>query len=138
MARPSAQFLARRTAIALFWAAVAFTFVCAVAPVDPLHMADRDKVEHVLAFFTLTVLAVIAYPRRALAVTGMKLLAFGAFIEVVQALPIVGREGDLADLLADAAAIGSAGLLMAFTGVRFKLLRLLRPTPDFVQSVHGR
>ena len=126
-------------AIALFWTAMAFAFVCAVAPVPGrLLMADQDKVEHFITFFTLTVLAVAAYPRRALAVTGMKLLAFGAFIEIVQALPMIGREGDLADLLADAAAIGSAGLLMAFTGTRLRLLRLLRPTPDFVQSVHGR
>jgi VanZ family protein len=139
VARPSAQFVARRTAIAVFWTAVAFTFACAVMPVpDRLHLADRDKIEHFVAFFTLTVLATAAYPRRAVAVSAMKLLAFGAFIEVVQALPLVGREGDLADLLVDAAAIGSAGLLMVFTGARFKLLRLLRPTPDFVQSVHGR
>jgi VanZ family protein len=139
LAPPSAQFLARRTAIAVFWTAVVFTFVCAVAPVpDRLMMADQDRIEHFIAFFTLTLLAVAAYPRRALAVTGMKLLAFGTVIEIVQALPIVGREGDLADLLADGAAIGAAGMLMAYTGARHRLLRLLRPTPDFVQSVHGR
>ena len=138
MDRPSSQFLARRTAIAVFWTAVAFTFVCAIAPADRLYLADRDKLEHFVAFFTLTVLAIVAYPRRALAVTGMKLLAFGALIEVVQALPAVGRDGDMADLVTDGAAIAMVGLLFACTGARFKLLRLLRPAPGFVHTVHGR
>jgi VanZ family protein len=135
---PSAQFLARRTAITVFWAAVGFTFLCAVAPAERLYLADRDKLEHFIAFFSLTVLAIVAYPRRALVVTGMKLLAFGALIEVVQALPMIGRDGDLSDLLTDGAAIAMAGMLLAFTGARFKLLRLLRPAPDFVHTVHGR
>jgi hypothetical protein len=136
---PSTQFLARRLFIALFWAAMAFTFVCAVAPVDQrVILADRDKVEHFVAFFVLTVCAIAAYPRRALVVTGLKLLAFGVFIEVVQALPMVGRQGDLADLLADGAAIATAAWFLALTGARFKLLRLTRPTPDFVHAVHGR
>lgn len=138
MDRPSAQFLARRTAIAVFWSAVAFTFLCAVAPAERLYLADRDKLEHFVAFFTLTVLAIVAYPRRALAVTGMKLLAFGALIEVVQALPTIGRDGDLSDLLTDGAAIAMVAMLFAFTGARSKLLRLLRPAPDFVHTVHGR
>lgn len=136
---PSTQFLARRLFIALFWAAMASTFVCAVVPVDErLILADRDKVEHFLAFFVLTLFGTAAYPRRALAVTGAKLLAFGVFIELVQALPLVNRQGDLADLLADGAAIVTAALFLALTGARFKLLRLTRPTPAFVHAVHGR
>jgi hypothetical protein len=139
VAVPSAQFLARRLFIALFWAAMAFTFVCAVVPVDDrVILADRDKVEHFVAFFVLTVTAIAAYPRRALAVTGAKLLAFGVFIEVVQSLPMVNRQGDLADLAADGAAIVTAALFLAMTGARFKLLRLTRPTPAFVHAVHGR
>jgi hypothetical protein len=139
MAVPSKQFLARRLFIALFWAAMAFTFVCAVIPIEErLILADRDKVEHFLAFFVLTICAIAAYPRRALVVTGMKLLAFGAFIEVVQSLPLVNRQGDLADLLADGSAIAAAAVFLALTGARFKLLRLTRPTPAFVHAVHGR
>lgn len=138
MALPSKQFVLRRTAIAIFWAALAFTFAMAIAPPDRLHLGDQDKAEHVMAFFTLTVLATIAYPRRALAVTGMKLLAFGVFIEIVQSIPALGREADLNDLAADAVAIILAVMLMAFTGLRFRMLRLLRPTPDFVHAVHGR
>jgi VanZ family protein len=138
VARPSAQFLARRAAIAVFWCAIAFTFACAIMPPERLYLADRDKLEHFIAFFTLTILATAAYPSRALATCAMAMLAFGTLIEVIQALPMVGRDGDLSDLLVDGAAIASASLLLAFTGARFKLLRLLRPTPDFVQSVHGR
>lgn len=118
---------------------MAFTFVCAVAPIpERMILADRDKVEHFLAFFVLTVCAIAAYPRRALVVTGMKLMTFGAFIEVVQALPLVNRQGDLADLVADGAAIVAAAMFLALTGARLKLLRLTRPTPAFVHAVHGR
>jgi hypothetical protein len=132
------QFIARRTAIAVFWAALAFAFICAVLPAERLHLGDRDKVEHVLTFFTLTVLATCAYPRRALVVTGLLLLGFGASIEVAQALPFVNRMSDVADLVADAGGIMAASSLLALTGARFKLLRLLRPAPDFVNAVHGR
>lgn len=138
MALPSRQFILRRSAIALFWAALAFSFVCAVAPAEKLHLGDADKAEHVLAFFTLTVLATVAYPRRALAVTAMKILAYGVFIELVQSIPALGRQADFNDLAADACAILVAVMVMAMTGLRFRMLRLLRPTPDFVHAVHGR
>lgn len=138
MAIPSTQFLLRRTAIAVFWCAFAFTFACAVLPPEQLHLGDKDKIEHLLAFFTLTVLCTIAYPRRALAVTGMKMLAFGAFIEIVQSIPELGRQADVNDLIADGGAILAAMTMMALTGLRFRMLRLLRPTPDFVHAVHGR
>ena len=138
MSAPSTQFLARRLAIAVFWIAVAVTFVCAVVPAERLHLGDRDKVEHVLAFFSLTVLGTLAYPRRALATTGMKLLAFGVMIEIVQSLPLISREADLWDLFADGMAILGAIAVLAATGARFKFLRMLRPTPDFVHAVHGR
>lgn len=132
------QFIARRIAIAVFWTALAFTFICAVLPAERLHLGDKDKVEHVLAFFTLTIMATAAYPRRALAVTAILLFGFGVLIEVVQALPFVNRMSDFADLFADGAAILAASSLLALTGARFKLLRLLRPTPEFVNAVHGR
>jgi VanZ family protein len=138
MAMPSTQFMLRRSAIAVFWLAMAFAFYCAVAPVEKLHLGDRDKVEHVLAFFTLTILCTVAYPRRALAVSGLKMLAFGAFIEIVQSIPALGRQADVADLVADGCAILAAISVMAATGLRFRMLRLLRPTPDFVHAVHGR
>jgi len=139
VAVPSAQFVARRLAISLFWIALAFAFFGAIAPVDHRFvLADQDRIEHFKTFFVLTLLATAAYPGRALAVTGMALLAFGAFIEVVQAMPMIDRSGDLADLVADGVGILSAAALLSVTGARFKLLRLLRPTPAFVNSVHGR
>lgn len=138
MVTPSTQFILRRTAIAVFWLALAFTFFCAVAPADRLHLGDKDKIEHLVAFFSLTVLGTIAYPRRALAVTGLKLVAFGAFIEIVQSIPELGRQADIYDLLVDGLAVVLAISFMAVTGLRFRMLRLLRPTPDFVHAVHGR
>jgi len=71
-----------------------------------------DKGNHALAFAVLVVVAALSFwpaRRRDLWVT-LGLLAFGAFIEVVQA-QIPGRAGEWPDLLADATGI-AAGLLL--------------------------
>lgn len=139
MTRPSFQFIARRVAIALFWAALLLTFLIAIGEAPSrLVWEDQDKLEHFGAFFILMVLGVFAYPRRALATTGMALLAFGVLIEVAQATPFVHRDADLYDVLADGSGLALAASLLAITGLRFRLLRLLRPTPPFVHAVHGR
>lgn len=139
MSRLLTQPRARRAMKALFWFAIAVTFACAVAPQgQDLHLVGRDKVEHFLAFFTLTVLATAAYPPRSLVAIGLMLMAFGAAIELVQATPMVGRDGDFADIIADALAIWTAGAVMGFSGTRRRLLRATRPEPQFVRAVHGR
>lgn len=115
------------------------TFLIAVGEAPSrLVWEDQDKLEHFMAFFILMVLGVFAYPRRALATTGMGLLAFGVLIEVVQAMPIFSRDADLYDVLADGAGVVLALSILAITGLRFRVLRLLRPTPPFVHAVHGR
>lgn len=102
------QILQRLAQIA-FCVAFVFTFVAAVMPP---HQAPKlfpwDKAEHFAAFYTLTLLAMAAFPRRNLILIAMLLSAFGGLIELVQALPIVGRDCDVRDWVADTIAILAA------------------------------
>jgi hypothetical protein len=72
------------------------------------HLFPWDKAEHFLAFYVLSFLAAAAYPRLSLAVVALWLSLFGAAIELVQALPIVHRDCDFWDWVADSAAISAA------------------------------
>lgn len=89
-----------------FWAALALTFVMAALPHPPRIPGDPiDKVQHMAAFSVLTALAHAAWP----AISRLRLLiilsAFGALIEVVQAIPALHRDSDWRDWVADTAAI---------------------------------
>jgi VanZ family protein len=92
-----------------FFAALAFTFYSAVIPAqDAVQLVPWDKAEHFVAFYVLTCLAVLAFPKRRLLVLATLLSAFGALIEVVQGLPMVHRDMDFWDWVADTIAIGCA------------------------------
>jgi VanZ family protein len=92
-----------------FWAALIFTFVCAVLPSQHvIHIFKWDKAEHFLAFYVLTALAVAAFPHGSLIIIAASLSAFGAFIELVQGLSFVGRDRDFQDWVADTVAIAMA------------------------------
>ena len=98
-----------RLAQVLFWAALIFTFVCAVLPSQHvIHIFKWDKAEHFLAFYVLTGLAVAAFPRGNLFIIAAALSAFGALIELVQGLSFVGRDRDFQDWVTDTIAIGMA------------------------------
>ncbi|HEY3779009.1 MAG TPA: hypothetical protein VGL35_13225 [Rhizomicrobium sp.] len=98
-----------RLAQAAFWAALAFTFVSAIIPP---HSSPKlfpwDKAEHFAAFYVLTVLSVAAFPRLGLLALAVALSAFGAGIELVQALPFVSRDCDILDWIADTFAVVAA------------------------------
>src|SRR5690606_35109487 len=70
-----------------FWAAALLAFVMAVLPQPQLPTAPSDKLLHVLAFATLSLLGCLAFPRVSLLKLAVALSAFGALIEVVQAIP---------------------------------------------------
>jgi hypothetical protein len=111
-----AAWRASRTARATFWAAACFAFVMAVLPHPPeIPGEPNDKVQHIAAFATLALLGSFAYPRVQL----LKLLAglslFGALIEVVQAIPMLHRDSDVLDWLADTAAVAVVLLLIRRT-----------------------
>jgi hypothetical protein len=89
-----------------FWAALCFAFVMAVLPHPPQLPGDpSDKIQHILAFTVLSGLAGAAYRSTALFPIGIRLSAFGALIEIVQAVPALHRDSSALDWLADNGAI---------------------------------
>jgi peptidoglycan/LPS O-acetylase OafA/YrhL len=71
-------------------------------PKMPGH--PSDKVEHVVAFLVLAALGRWAYPETRKRVLLLGLSGFGALIEIVQAIPILHRDSDPSDWIADVAA----------------------------------
>lgn len=103
----------RRLKLVLFLAA-AFAFVMAVLPHPPRLPGDpSDKVMHVLAFLALGTLAAAAFPRRSIVWLTVALAFYGATIELIQAIPTLHRDSEIADFAADVI----AGLL-AVSSVR--------------------
>jgi hypothetical protein len=103
------QSLLLRLAQVAFFAALIFTFYSAVIP--PSHavqLVPWDKAEHFIAFYGLTGLAMAAFPKRHWIVVALLLSGFGALIEVVQGLPIVHRDEDFFDWVADTVAVAAA------------------------------
>jgi hypothetical protein len=101
--------LLARLAKIVFFAALLFTFYSAVIPPEhALHLVPWDKAEHFIAFYALTGLAAAAFPKRHILVIAALLSAFGALIEIVQGWPIVHRDRDFWDWVADTLAIGAA------------------------------
>ena len=98
-----------RLAKIAFFAALLFTFYSAVIPpAHALQLVPWDKAEHFIAFYALTGLAAAAFPKRNLIIIAVLLSVFGAFIEFVQGLPMVHRDRDVWDWVADTIAIVAA------------------------------
>ena len=98
----------------LFWAAATIAFVAAILPQPPyVPGAPSDKVQHFLAFLALAVLARWAYPEVRKRYLLLGLAAFGAAIEIVQAIPALGRDSDPIDWVADVSAAAAVFVLIA-------------------------
>jgi len=99
----------------LLWTAIVIVFVLAVVPHPPvLPGRPSDKIQHVAAFAVLASLAWLAYPETAKLRIGIYLALFGALIELVQAIPGLGRDADPVDWAADLAAISLVLLVLAW------------------------
>lgn len=89
----------------LFWLTALFAFVMAVLPHPPLLVPVWDKLQHFGAFASLMAVAMLAYPRVRSIKLALALCSFGALIELVQGLPMVHRDADVHDWVADLLAI---------------------------------
>jgi VanZ family protein len=85
----------------------------AVLP-HPPHIPGNpnDKLQHIAAFVTLSLLGSFAYPRTTLIRLLFRLSLFGAAIEVIQAIPVLHRDSDVWDWVADTVAVGVALLIV--------------------------
>lgn len=90
----------------VFWSALSFAVVMALLPHPPMLPPDLDdKVLHILAFATLSVLGAAAYPGARLWKLGGALCMLGAAIEFAQMIPVLNRDAQLGDWTADALAV---------------------------------
>lgn len=90
-----------------FWAALLFAVAMALLPHPPDLGTYRmgDKFNHMMAFAVLSALAALGFPGADLWRMAERLSLLGALIEVMQALPALGRDCDIRDWIADSAAI---------------------------------
>ncbi len=91
----------------MVWVAIAAAVTMALLPHPPAVPIDRygDKVEHMLAFAVIGLLAAIGYREVPLVRIAEHLSFLGALIEVGQSIPALGRDCDIRDWIADTAAI---------------------------------
>jgi VanZ family protein len=80
-----------------------------------------DKVNHALAFLTLTALAGCGWVRLSLLRAAAIMLAAGVAIELIQGLPQVGRDADVMDVVADMTGFALGWLLLTKGGLRRRL-----------------
>ena len=105
----------------LFWSAAVLAFVMAIVPHPPeLPGSPSDKVQHVIAFVTLGVLGAWAYREMRWANLALRLSLFGAFIELVQAIPVLHRDSDILDWIADTVAASIVLLALSWWRSRSK------------------
>ena len=99
----------------LFWAALVGAFVMALLPQPPVLPGEpTDKVQHMLAFGTLTMLMGVGWPRLALWRIALVMAALGALIEAAQwTFPELNRIAELQDWYADMIAVGAILLALA-------------------------
>ncbi|MGZ3255278.1 MAG: hypothetical protein ACXU68_00735 [Croceibacterium sp.] len=90
-----------------FWAAVLIAFTMAVLP-HPPQVPVWDKLQHMAAFFVITVLGRAAYHEVSRKILLPALIGFGGLIELVQMVPALHRDSDWHDLLADIVAVVGA------------------------------
>lgn len=103
----------RPAIVILFWLALGLAYVEPLLPVnDVLNITNSDKLNHMLAFFAVTLLARGAYPSASVILLFILLAVFGALIELSQAMPFIHRDAEWSDWFVDVAAT-LAGLTFA-------------------------
>ena len=106
-----------------FWVALAFSLFMALDPKPPRIGPEHlwDKWYHIAAFATLAGLSALGWPRLPLLRLGEHLSFLGALIEVLQASPIIHRDCDIFDWVADTIAIAAVLSLIRLVRSRDRL-----------------
>lgn len=97
--------------LGLYGLASAILLALCLLPQDKLpEGGPSDKVEHAVAWFVLTMTGYLLSHGRTWAIP-LYALAFGVFVELMQAYAVQGRHGDWRDFLVDAMGVAAAALL---------------------------
>jgi VanZ family protein len=106
--------LPRRARLALYALAALILSYMALAPTQDVPGADLvwDKAEHASAWTVLTLAGLVLSTKRRWAI-GVFAIVFGAVIEVLQAVMPFGRDGNVADWIADIIGIAAAYVIWA-------------------------
>ncbi len=90
-----------------FWLTLLFSLTMAVLPQPPRLPIDSmgDKFAHMLAFAALTFFVGLGFPATNPWRLAERLSFAGALIEVIQSLPMLQRDCDIRDWIADTVAI---------------------------------
>lgn len=107
----------------IFAVTLIFTLVAAFLPAaDAPTLGGSDKLNHIAAFVTLSLLAAWAWPRIRPWRIALAMSAVGGLIEVVQAIPYIARDAEWADWYADTfAAVVALAIVAAVRRVRHRL-----------------
>lgn len=106
--------------VCLWVSAIAILFLATTSETYPVPSAPSDKINHLIAFLELAILARLGWPRARPWPTAIALLLFGVMIEVIQA-PLPYREFSLLDILADGVGI-AIGLLLWRGAIKIRAL----------------
>jgi VanZ family protein len=106
------------------WLLLSACMVCAFGMLGPFRGIERavvpwDKAAHFIAFYGITLLAFSAFPKRRRMDLVVQAICAGAAMEVLQSM--VGRDGQVGDIVADA-----AGALAVFAPMWLERRRELR------------
>lgn len=108
--------LPRLLRVGLFALATAVVLGLCLVPESSLPKIPLwDKIEHSLAWGTLTVIGVSLSPRRWRGIAAFA-LGLGVSVEVLQALIPTGRQGDWRDFAADAVGVALALVILRLKG----------------------
>ena len=66
-----------------------------------IDINNIDKIMHFMAYATLCILALIAFPRQKLLIIGLSIIIFSGAIELAQHSMAIGRHGSWLDMLAN-------------------------------------
>lgn len=92
-----------------FLGAAGFALWSALVPADDSPgLFPWDKLAHFTAFYVVTLLALPAFPRAHVAAIAVGMTGLGVLIEILQMLPVVNRDSDVKDIVADVLGIGAA------------------------------
>lgn len=93
-----------------------FSFIGPESDVDVQSYIPWDKARHVAAYFSLTLIGLLAFPNLPLIALSCSALLGSAILEIAQ--PAVGRTFDLDDLLANGAGISAVAVCVLLSNFR--------------------